>query len=327
MWWPFQWLVIYVIGGITFVPLVVVAVICESEASLVSHHHPSKHVSPDRMGTWPFQLSRDADYALTYGSTPVGDDDLNKLKKARLQRDEELREQTERSKVAAATGKPLSGWLTIRRQFSPGEKTASLFSTTPTTDLTGAEVDKGSEDGDGEGDKSQEKVSEKDKDREKEKDKESVRESGSATPNGPNDRSSTPSTYSARIAQTYRQVMEARQKKDAPPKEYFYCVLKGSVLFLYEDEEQSDCVAAIGVDKYVVSVEKKESEGEKWPGKDAEMFAKRNAVVLRIAEGDKAKKGLPVLAKGMQDGEAGTKEETQEMENAPWFLFSKSNTK
>lgn len=47
MWWPFQWLVIYVIGGVTFVPLVVVAVICKSEASLASHRHLSKHVPPE----------------------------------------------------------------------------------------------------------------------------------------------------------------------------------------------------------------------------------------------------------------------------------------
>jgi hypothetical protein len=28
MWWPLQWLVIYVIGGITFVPLLIAALIC-----------------------------------------------------------------------------------------------------------------------------------------------------------------------------------------------------------------------------------------------------------------------------------------------------------
>ena len=27
MWWPFQWVVIYILGGLTFVPLVVVAII------------------------------------------------------------------------------------------------------------------------------------------------------------------------------------------------------------------------------------------------------------------------------------------------------------
>lgn len=53
MWWPFQWLVIYVIGGVTFVPLVVVAVICKSEASLASlaslasHRRLSMNVFPE----------------------------------------------------------------------------------------------------------------------------------------------------------------------------------------------------------------------------------------------------------------------------------------
>jgi hypothetical protein len=265
-------------------------------------------------------LTGNADYVLTYGSVPVGDDDLNKLKKARLQREEERDEQVEKSKSVGATGKPLAGWLTIRRQFAPAARPSSLFSTVPTTDFAGAEIEKEGEDED----RAQGESSEKEKGAE-------AGMEGSGTFNGTGERSSTPSTYSARIAQTYRQMMEARQKKDAPPKEYFYCVLKGSVLFLYEDEEQSDCVAAIGVDKYIVIVEKTETEGQNWLGKDAEMFAKRNAIVLRIAEGGKlggqGKKGLPILAKGMADGEAGMKEESQEMENAPWYLFSKSNTK
>ena len=29
MWWPFQWLVIYVLGGLTFVPLVIALIIGE----------------------------------------------------------------------------------------------------------------------------------------------------------------------------------------------------------------------------------------------------------------------------------------------------------
>lgn len=33
MWWPFQWLVIYVLGGFTFVPLVIIGAISESTIS------------------------------------------------------------------------------------------------------------------------------------------------------------------------------------------------------------------------------------------------------------------------------------------------------
>lgn len=138
-----------------------------------------------------------------------------------------------------------------------------------------------------------------------------------------------PSTMSGRIAQTYRSMVEARAARTAPPKEYFFCVLKGSVLFLYEDEEQSDCVAAIGIDKYSTSVE---TPLGRFEGKEGEMFAKRNAVVLRIypTPSEEGKKGLPVLVKGMGMG-MGTGErdkvEEMEMENAPWYLFAKSNTK
>lgn len=120
--------------------------------------------------------------------------------------------------------------------------------------------------------------------------------------------------------------MESRQKKDPTPKEYLFAVLKGTVLFLYEDEQQEECVAAIGVNKYLVGMEGK--EGGRWKGKDAEMFAKRNALVLRVVEKEGGKAGLPVLAKGMAaGGEVSQKEEEKEMESAPWFLFSKSNTK
>ena len=77
----------------------------------------------------------------------------------------------------------------------------------------------------------------------------------------------------------------------------------------------------------MVSVES--SSGEPFAGKDAEMFSKRTGLVMRIAEkagsGKGEKDGLPVLAKGMQ-GEGETEGE-REMESAPWFLFTKSNTK
>ena len=233
---------------------------------------------------------------MTYGSTPVGDDDPAESAKAVLQREEERTEQVTKARTGSH-GRALSGWLTVRRHFKPStSNTTGIFATTTrTTDLSGAELHP-----------------ESDKEREEE-----VRSnSGAAT------------TYSARIAQTYRQMVESRQaKKDNPPKEFFFCVLKGSVLFLYEDEAQSDCVAAIGVDKYLVGMEG--SDGELFKGKDAEMFAKRNALVMRIAEKDKMgkeKMGLPVLMKTMSEGDGG-KDDDREMENAPWFLFSKSNTK
>ena len=296
------------------------------------HHHPTI-----ALAGWSFEcrLTIPSGYVLTYGSVPIGDADPAKRDKAALQdqaeKDAALERVRSRSHGPGGGGgsgnKPLSGWLTVRRQFQPIAQSSSIFtSNSPTTDLTGAELP----DDDINGDKDKEG----DNGSNSKDDTNSVK-SGSSTP------TPAPATYSARIAQTYRQMVEARQsKKDSPPKEFFWCVLKGSVLFLYEDEAQSECIAAIGVDKYMVGVET--SEGGKFTGKDAEMFAKRNACVLRILEKEKTnggnghgngegKEGLPVLAKGMEAGAVaggGEKaDEEREMENAPWFLFSKSNTK
>ena len=218
-------------------------------------------------------------YVLTYGSTPIGDSDPDKLVKARLQHDEEKKEQLSKSQSAGAN-RALSGWLTIRRQFKPTSSgVSSIFTSNRSADLNG--VDTHHED--------------------KEEEAKSTSGNGATT------------TYSARIAQTYRQMVEARQaKKDSPPKEFFFCVLKGSVLFLYDDEAQSDCVAAIGVDKYVISVER--ADGELFKGKDAEMFSKRTGLVMRIS--GKRDKGIPVMVKGMEGDE-----------KDPWYLFSKSNNK
>lgn len=317
MWWPFQWLVIYVLGGLTFVPLLIVTVICSLCPSC------------------PYLVLIPSGYVLTYGSVPVGDDDPAKRVKAQLQAENEREElvEKEKNKAATSTGpvKPLSGWLTVRRQFAPAANTSSIFlpttttTSTPNTNIANSKVDIGSLDVPTDGEDSS-----------VDKDDISLK-SGTSTPNpiGTPSSSATaasivaPTTYSARIAQTYRQVMESRQKKETAPKEYLFGVLKGSVLFLYEDEAQSECVAAIGLERYIVGVEGK--EGGRFEGKDAEMFAKRNAVVLRVWEGGKdGKNGLPVLTKGMGTGvggDAGQKEDAKEAESAPWFLFSKSNTK
>lgn len=248
-------------------------------------------------------------YALTYGSVPIGDPDPEKTKKAELQLQHEREELLERGK--ASQSKPLSGWLTVRRQFQPSNSGSSMFM--PTIPMSNPEA------------------SPTDTDRDKEeggldRDDASVK-SGTATPANGGSATGTgaPTTYSARIAQTYRQMVESRQKNTAPPKEYFFCVLKGRVLFLYEDEAQSECVAAIGVDKYTVGVEGK--DGGAFTGKDAEIFAKRNAVVMRLCDTQgEGKDGLPVLSKGMTTTEE-SKEEAAEKEHAPWFLFAKSNTK
>ncbi|KAK8858495.1 hypothetical protein IAR55_002722 [Kwoniella newhampshirensis] len=268
MWWPFQWLFIYVLGGMTFVPLVIVTVIA---------------------------------YVWTYGSTPIGDSDPYKLKKAFLQEEAERDEQVEKSSKAGTsdTNKTISGWLTVRRQFSPvGSGGGGVPFVTVPAELVTEETEG-------------ENQAEKDKN-----DGDSVNSASSVT-NG-----TGPTTYSARIAQTYRSMVPRATKKESTPKEYFFCVLKGSVLFLYDDESASNCMAAIGLDDYLVRVES--DKGKRFKGRDGEMFAKRNAIVLRVANRDGKKKGMTVLTKGMPAEDA---EQGREMENKPIFLFSKSNTK
>ena len=237
---------------------------------------------------------------IKYGSVPIGDDDPGKLRKARIQEhtDKETALNRTRSSSLGNNGKPLSGWLTVRRQFLSSNDAPIV----PTT-INASPLDAPSTDGE---------------DSPIVSDDASIRSGVSSTPS----QAPSNSTYSARIAQTYRQVMESRQKKDAVPKEFFFAVLKGSVLFLYDDEAQSECAAAIGVDKYVATMES--SEGGSFKGKDAEMFSKRNALVLRVC--DQEKKGTAALTKTMGLGEK-DEEAEKDVETAPWFLFSKSNSK
>ncbi|KAK4686092.1 hypothetical protein P7C73_g4034, partial [Tremellales sp. Uapishka_1] len=249
MWWLFQWAVLYVLGGLTFVPLLIVAII---------------------------------GYVRIYGSTPIGDPDPSKEMKAKIQEEHEKNTSTPSTK-----GPSISGWLTVRRQFEPIPKNnnGSLLSVSSSLNMANTSVDK---------------------EKEKEKEKEAEEANGS--------------TYSARIAQTYKAMMEARSKAASTPKEFYFAVLKGTVLFLYEDEDQAECAAAIGLDRYTVGVEGSKDASGVFKGKDAEMFAKRNAIVLRMNETEE--RALPVLMKNM-----GANDEEKESEAAPWFLFSKSNVK
>ncbi|WVQ65855.1 uncharacterized protein L199_004033 [Kwoniella botswanensis] len=276
MWWPFQWLVIYVLGGLTFIPLVVVFAVV---------------------------------YVYKYGSVPIGDPDPFKVEKAELQGQEEKDEQIGKSKTLTSMGdKPISGWLTVRRQFKP----LSAGAGSKNAIATGTSAESADEAEHGELEKEGEK-----------RDTESIITSGSTTSTATTPSNNNPSTYSARIAQTYRSMVESRASRKEPvPQEFFFCVLKGSVLFLYEDESQSNCVAALGVDQYTVRIERE--DGKRFKGKDAEMFSKRNAVVLRVAKGVE-KKGLPLVSKDTQVGSEEGKE--RELENKPIFLFTKSNIK
>lgn len=153
-------------------------------------------------------------------------------------------------------------------------------------------------------------------------------------------------TYSSRIAQTYRSITGASKKTDAP-KDYFWCALKGSVFYVHKLKEERtqdweeikkrfpnrdedskrpsremlETVVVLDMNRYQVTVEDKDGPDGIIEGK---LFSKRNAVVLRLIDLEKGKKeGLPVLAKGMSS-DAG---ETFVDEGGPWYIFSKSNCK
>jgi hypothetical protein len=241
---------------------------------------------------------------MTYGSVPIGDDDPLKLVKARIQRQHDAGLGTasaEDKAVAETGGRGFSGYLTVRRQFRPPASNTS-FLFAPSTDLSGAEV------------------------------KEEESEESTAL------REATPVTVSQRLVGAYKQV---RKTQAAPPKELFYCVLKGSVLFLYDDDKQTDCVAAISIEKYTVGMEKPEwingretGKSKPFDGKDGEIFGKKNACVMRLVEREKVGSGkdkdtASVKSAGSVDPEksaaAREKEHHEEMENAPWFFFSTRN--
>jgi hypothetical protein len=91
-----------------------------------------------------------------------------------------------------------------------------------------------------------------------------------------------------------RGFLDARSKdpKKARPKDMWLAVLKGTVLFLYEDEEMTECEAVLDLAAHDVVIY---PEGQP----DAELYTKRNAVMLRprIPPADDQ---LPSLTKEMK---------------------------
>ncbi|KZT53759.1 hypothetical protein CALCODRAFT_557334 [Calocera cornea HHB12733] len=98
-----------------------------------------------------------------------------------------------------------------------------------------------------------------------------------------------PSSYVSYVVSSYRSLTTRQPAKNSAtgdpqaPRDRFFAVIKGTVLFLYEDEECGDIWAALDLGRYEVFVEGVEGESEEARRAimDGEMYAKRYAIVLR----------------------------------------------
>ena len=111
-----------------------------------------------------------------------------------------------------------------------------------------------------------------------------------------------------------RSFLDARSKdpKKSRPKDMWYVVLKGKVLYLYEDEDMTECEAAVELGSHQVVI-----YPEGLP--DGELFARRNAICLR-----------PKRARSSDIQEGSVEEEKKKdeevlLDSSPWYIFVRAN--
>ncbi|CCO29937.1 putative PH domain-containing protein YPR091C [Rhizoctonia solani AG-1 IB] len=141
-----------------------------------------------------------------------------------------------------------------------------------------------------------------------------------------------------------RSFLDSRSK-DRRPRDTYYAVLKGTVLYLYEDEAMAECFAALDAGAYTVEI---------WPHDgllDGELFAKRNCIRLST-KGSSAGNSPNSMASTSKNMKLAAENETTEDEanerkdkvdsalaeerlkkgraafdlSQPWHLFIKNNS-
>lgn len=128
----------------------------------------------------------------------------------------------------------------------------------------------------------------------------------------------TNDTYVGMITSGYRSFMDNRSRdpRRSKPKDQFYGVLKQNTLFLYDNEEQVDCWAAIDVSAHEVIIY---PEGNL----DGELFVKRNSLTLV------PKLGVEDRNESLEKVHQASDETTHDMDpgrTIPWFIFARVNS-
>jgi hypothetical protein len=122
-----------------------------------------------------------------------------------------------------------------------------------------------------------------------------------------------------------RSYLDSRSKdpKRSRPRDMWYVVLKGKVLYLYEDENMTECEAAVEVGGHNVTI-----YPENLP--DGELFTRRNAICLKPKplSLNKTAKGEVSSSSEKSEVKEGASTKDAEMSDVlvPWFIFVRTIT-